>query len=55
MPPVVAVDHGAGLRRLGVGRRRFAADVMASAAEVTEAVLTPPTGRLVRRRVTTGA
>jgi hypothetical protein len=38
---VVVADHGAGLRRLGVGRRRFAADVMASSAEVVRAVLTP--------------
>ncbi|MFE1235313.1 ferritin-like domain-containing protein [Streptomyces tendae] len=38
---VVVADHGAGLRRLGVGRRRFAADVMTSSAEVVEAVLTP--------------
>lgn len=38
---VVAVDHGAGLRRLGVGRRRFATDVMASSAEVVRAVLAP--------------
>ncbi|MBH5134693.1 ferritin-like domain-containing protein [Streptomyces sp. HB-N217] len=36
---VVAVDHGAGLRRLGVGRHRFATDVMASSAEVVRAVL----------------
>ncbi|WP_399886809.1 ferritin-like domain-containing protein [Streptomyces sp. BBFR51] len=41
---VVAVDHGRGLRRLGVGRRRFAADVMASSAEVVRAVLAPPPG-----------
>ncbi|MFC7827295.1 ferritin-like domain-containing protein [Streptomyces sp. NPDC057375] len=38
---VVAVDQGAGLRRLGVGRRRFATDVMASSAEVVRAVLAP--------------
>ncbi|MFJ4329578.1 MULTISPECIES: ferritin-like domain-containing protein [unclassified Streptomyces] len=38
---VVVADHGAGLRRLGVGRRRFASDVMASSAEVVEAVLSP--------------
>ncbi|MCX5036527.1 ferritin-like domain-containing protein [Streptomyces coelicoflavus] len=41
---VVAADHGAGLRRLGVGRRRFTTDVMASSAEVTDAVLTPRPG-----------
>ncbi|AQS68535.1 hypothetical protein [Streptomyces pactum] len=36
---VVAADHGRGLRRLGTGRRRFVADVMASSAEVVSAVL----------------
>ncbi|MFJ3671876.1 ferritin-like domain-containing protein [Streptomyces sp. NPDC090106] len=36
---VVVVDHGRGLRRLGVGRLRFLADVMASAGGVTSAVL----------------
>ncbi|MGW5371622.1 ferritin-like domain-containing protein [Streptomyces sp. NPDC004011] len=38
---VVAVDHGAALRRLGVGRRRFLADVMASSGPVVRAVLAP--------------
>ncbi|MFG2720058.1 ferritin-like domain-containing protein [Streptomyces sp. NPDC048416] len=38
---VVAVDHGPGLRRLGVGRGRFLADVMASSRAVVSAVLTP--------------
>ncbi|MGV9940745.1 ferritin-like domain-containing protein [Streptomyces sp. NPDC003401] len=38
---VVAVDHGPGLRRLGLGRRRFVADVMASSGEVVRAVLAP--------------
>ncbi|MFG2680350.1 ferritin-like domain-containing protein [Streptomyces sp. NPDC048392] len=38
---VVAVDHGPGLRRLGIGLRRFTADVMASSAEVVRAVLDP--------------
>ncbi|UXY25686.1 ferritin-like domain-containing protein [Streptomyces sp. HUAS TT20] len=37
---VVAADHGAGLRRLGVGRLRFVADVMASSKGVVKAVLT---------------
>jgi hypothetical protein len=37
---VVAVDHGRALRRLGVGRGRFVADVMASAGAVVSAVLT---------------
>ncbi|MGW7277892.1 ferritin-like domain-containing protein [Streptomyces sp. NPDC054844] len=36
---VVAADHGRALRRLGTGRRRFVADVMASSAEVVRAVL----------------
>lgn len=36
---VVAADHGPGLRRLGVGRLRFAADVMASSGAVASAVL----------------
>lgn len=38
---VVVAGHGRGLRRLGVGRRRFLADVMASSAEVVSAVLAP--------------
>ncbi|MFJ4691050.1 ferritin-like domain-containing protein [Streptomyces sp. NPDC088766] len=38
---VVAVDHGPGLRRLGLGRRRFVADVMASSGAVVSAVLAP--------------
>ncbi|MFF0852544.1 ferritin-like domain-containing protein [Streptomyces sp. NPDC003388] len=38
---VVAVDHGAALRHLGVGRRRFLADVMASSGPVVRAVLAP--------------
>ncbi|MEV1083271.1 ferritin-like domain-containing protein [Streptomyces sp. NPDC050211] len=38
---VVAVDHGPALRRLGIGRLRFAADVMASADAVVSAVLAP--------------
>ncbi|MEU6664998.1 ferritin-like domain-containing protein [Streptomyces sp. NPDC046727] len=38
---VVAADHGPALRRLGVGRRRFTADVMASADAVVSAVLAP--------------
>jgi hypothetical protein len=36
---VVAVDHGPGLRRLGVKRLRFVADVMTSAGAVVSAVL----------------
>ncbi len=36
---VVAADHGRALRRLGTGRRRFVADVMASSGEVVRAVL----------------
>ncbi|NEA61509.1 ferritin-like domain-containing protein [Streptomyces sp. SID12488] len=38
---VVAADHGSALRRLGIGRFRFIADVMASADEVVSAVLAP--------------
>ncbi|MDO0930976.1 ferritin-like domain-containing protein [Streptomyces sp. DG2A-72] len=38
---VVAVDHGSALRRLGIGRLRFVADVMASADAVVSAVLAP--------------
>ncbi|MFF9602314.1 ferritin-like domain-containing protein [Streptomyces sp. NPDC014684] len=38
---VVAVDHGAALRHLGVSRRRFLADVMASSGPVVRAVLAP--------------
>ncbi|MGW0760107.1 ferritin-like domain-containing protein [Streptomyces sp. NPDC002814] len=38
---VVAVDHGPALRRLGIGRVRFVADVMASADAVVSAVLAP--------------
>ncbi|MFF0445969.1 ferritin-like domain-containing protein [Streptomyces sp. NPDC004609] len=38
---VVAVDHGRALRRLGVGRLRFLADVMASSGAVTSAILAP--------------
>ncbi|MFF8191667.1 ferritin-like domain-containing protein [Streptomyces bobili] len=38
---VVAADHGPGLRRLGLGRRRFVAEVMASSGEVVSAVLAP--------------
>ncbi|WP_328369642.1 ferritin-like domain-containing protein [Streptomyces sp. NBC_00457] len=38
---VVAVDHGPALRRLGIGRLRFVADVMASADAVVSAVLAP--------------
>ncbi len=37
----VAVDHGPALRRLGVGRRRFLTDVMASSRAVVSAVLAP--------------
>ncbi|MEJ1198152.1 MULTISPECIES: ferritin-like domain-containing protein [unclassified Streptomyces] len=36
---VVAADHGRALRRLGTGRRRFVADVMASSGEVVRVVL----------------
>ncbi|MGP4005972.1 ferritin-like domain-containing protein [Streptomyces sp. 4N124] len=38
---VVAVDHGPALRRLGIRRLRFVADVMASADAVVSAVLAP--------------
>ncbi|MFI0817329.1 ferritin-like domain-containing protein [Streptomyces sp. NPDC021098] len=38
---VVAADHGPALRRLGIGRRRFVADVMTSSHTVISAVLTP--------------
>ncbi|MFF2362916.1 ferritin-like domain-containing protein [Streptomyces sp. NPDC058122] len=38
---VVAVDHGPALRRLGIGRLRFVADVMASSHAVVSAVLVP--------------
>ncbi|GHB36023.1 hypothetical protein GCM10010377_28690 [Streptomyces viridiviolaceus] len=38
---VVAADHGPALRRLGVGRLRFVADVMASSDAVVSAVLAP--------------
>ncbi|MFR9788393.1 ferritin-like domain-containing protein [Streptomyces sp. MB22_4] len=38
---VVAADHGAALRRLGIGRPRFVADVMASSGTVVSAVLAP--------------
>ncbi|MGY1500607.1 ferritin-like domain-containing protein [Streptomyces sp. QTS52] len=38
---VVAADHGAALRQLGIGRLRFVADVMASAGVVVSAVLAP--------------
>ncbi|WP_155059683.1 ferritin-like domain-containing protein [Streptomyces blattellae] len=38
---VVAADHGSALRRLGIGRLRFVADVMASADAVVAAVLAP--------------
>ncbi|MGV9405179.1 ferritin-like domain-containing protein [Streptomyces sp. NPDC003667] len=38
---VVAVDHRAALRRLGVGRRRFLVDVMALSGPVVRAVLAP--------------
>lgn len=41
---VVAVDHGPALRRLGVGRLRFAADVAASSSAVVSAVLAPRPG-----------
>ncbi|CAL9479310.1 hypothetical protein SUDANB106_03027 [Streptomyces sp. enrichment culture] len=40
---VVAADHGPALRRLGLGRRRFVADVMASSRTVVSAVLAPRT------------
>ncbi|MDQ0994694.1 ferritin-like domain-containing protein [Streptomyces sp. V3I7] len=38
---VVTADHGSALRRLGVGRLRFAADVMASSRAVVTAIRTP--------------
>ncbi|MDG9715454.1 ferritin-like domain-containing protein [Streptomyces sp. DH24] len=38
---VVAVDHGPALRRLGLGRLRFTADVMGSSRAVVNAVLSP--------------
>ncbi|MGW2815704.1 ferritin-like domain-containing protein [Streptomyces sp. NPDC001415] len=38
---IVAADHGPALRRLGVGRRRFLADIMASSKSVVSAVLMP--------------
>ncbi|MFF5405809.1 ferritin-like domain-containing protein [Streptomyces misionensis] len=38
---VVATDHGPALRRLGVGRRRFVADVVSSSGPVVRAVLSP--------------
>lgn len=38
---VVAADHGAALRRLGVGRLRFVADVVASSGAVVSAVVAP--------------
>ncbi|MET7487194.1 ferritin-like domain-containing protein [Streptomyces sp. NPDC005538] len=38
---VVAVDHGSALRRLGVGRVRFAADVVALSGGVVSSVLAP--------------
>ncbi|MEU8028823.1 ferritin-like domain-containing protein [Streptomyces sp. NPDC049099] len=38
---VVAVDHGPALRRLGIGRLRFLADVAASSGAVVSAVLAP--------------
>ena len=38
---VVATDHGPALRRLGIGRLRFVADVAASSGEVVSAVLAP--------------
>lgn len=38
---VVAVDNGRALRRLGVTRRRFLADVMALSGPVVGAILTP--------------
>ncbi|MET9081859.1 ferritin-like domain-containing protein [Streptomyces sp. NPDC004237] len=38
---VVALDHGPGLRRLGIGRLRFVNDVMASSRTVVSAVLPP--------------
>ncbi|WP_320775994.1 ferritin-like domain-containing protein [Streptomyces sp. CRN 30] len=41
---VVVADHGRALRRLGVGRLRFAADVMASSGAVVAGVLAPRPG-----------
>ncbi|WP_105970340.1 ferritin-like domain-containing protein [Streptomyces geranii] len=38
---VVVVDHGPALRRLGLGRLRFLADVLVSADAVVSAVLAP--------------
>ncbi|MFJ4466963.1 ferritin-like domain-containing protein [Streptomyces sp. NPDC089424] len=38
---VVAADHGPALRRLGVGRLRFVADVLTSSRAVVSAVLAP--------------
>ncbi|MEU2617521.1 ferritin-like domain-containing protein [Streptomyces sp. NPDC007157] len=38
---VVAADHGPALHRLGIGRLRFVADVMASSHAVVSAVLVP--------------
>ncbi|MFF4789128.1 ferritin-like domain-containing protein [Streptomyces sp. NPDC001276] len=38
---VVAADHGPALRRLGIGRLRFMADVVTSSGAVVSAVLTP--------------
>jgi hypothetical protein len=38
---VVAADHGLALRRLGLGRRRFVADVMASSRTAVSAILNP--------------
>jgi hypothetical protein len=40
---LVVADHGPALRRLGPGRRRFVADVMASSRTVVSAILTPRT------------
>ncbi|MFE7212435.1 ferritin-like domain-containing protein [Streptomyces sp. NPDC057611] len=38
---VVAADHGPALRRLGIGRLRFMADVVTSSGAVASAVLAP--------------
>ncbi|GHJ34572.1 hypothetical protein Sm713_01810 [Streptomyces sp. TS71-3] len=38
---LVAVDHGPALRRLGIGRLRFVADVAGSSGAVASAVLAP--------------
>ncbi|MFF4143533.1 ferritin-like domain-containing protein [Streptomyces sp. NPDC001698] len=38
---VVAADHGPALRRLGIGRLRFVADVVTSSGAVASAVLAP--------------